>query len=298
MSISPVSAEPDPAAALRAGLWMLGSVVSFSLTAVAGREMARELDTFEIMLYRSVVGLIIVCIVAGATGRLGQITFRSPHLHLMRNIVHFIGQNLWLFALTAIPLAQVFALEFTAPLWVLVLSPLLLGERMTRMRVLAALLGFVGILIVARPAPDTVTIGTLAAASAAIAFALTVICTKLLTRTEGLVCILFWMTAMQLVLGLLSAGFDGQIALPSKAIWPWLLAISVGGLTAQLCVTKALSIAPATVVAPVDFVRLPVIAVVGLLFYGEAVDLLVILGALIIFSANYLNLWSETRKKP
>jgi len=281
---------------LKAALWMTGSIAAFSLMAVAGRSVSAELDTFEIMLYRSLVGLIVVVIVARATGAHRQITRRSMGVQMIRNIAHFAGQNLWFFALTAIPLAQVFALEFTSPLWVLVLSPLLLGERMTPVRAASAVLGFVGILIVAQPSPDTLNIGTLAAAACAICFAFAIIYTKILTRTESLTCILFWMTATQVVFGVICAGFDGDIALPSTATLPWVVVIGLCGLVAHYCMTTALAIAPATIVVPVDFARLPVIAIVGLLVYGEQIDLYVILGALIIFGANYLNIWSGTRK--
>lgn len=290
---NPVSHEP--AEILRAALWMLGAVASFSVMAVAGRAVSFELDTFEIMMYRSVIGFAVVVAVARLAGTAHQINGRSPGLHLLRNVFHFAGQNLWFLAITLIPLAQVFALEFTSPLWVLILSPLLLNERLTRIRILAAIAGFVGILIVARPSPETLNIGTFAAAAAAIGFAGSIIFTKLLTRTETLTCILFWMTLTQSVFGLVCAGIDADIALPSAVSLPWLVAIACGGLGAHFCLTTALSIAPATLVSPVDFLRLPLIAVVGLMFYAEPIDALVILGAAIIFGANYINLWSETR---
>ena len=283
---------------LRATLWMLGAVVAFSLMAVAGRAVSFELDTFEIMMYRSLIGLVVVVSVGSAMGGLGQIATRRVGAHLGRNLFHFAGQNLWFYAITVIPLAQVFALEFTSPLWVLVLSPIVLHERLTRLRVLAALMGFAGILIVTRPSPETLNAGTLAAAVAAIGFAGSIMITKRLTQSETLMGILFWMTLMQSVFGLICAGMDGDIALPSGPTLPWLVVIAMGGLSAHFCLTMALSIAPATLVVPVDFMRLPLIAVVGLMFYNEPIDVLVIVGAIVIFSANYLNLWSETRAKP
>lgn len=291
------SGQTDTGAVLHAAVWMLGAVASFSLMAVAGRAVSFELDTFEIMMYRSMVGLALVLVIARAADTLGQVTTRSPALHVIRNIFHFGGQNLWFFAITLVPLAQVFALEFTSPLWVLILSPLFLGERLTPVRVIAALAGFIGILIVARPSPETLNMGTIAAALAAIGFAGSIMATKKLTRTETLTCILFWMTLMQSVFGLICAGIDGDIALPSVVSLPWLVVIACGGLTAHFCLTTALSIAPATLISPVDFLRLPVIAVVGLLIYAEPIDAFVIIGALIIFGANYLNLWSETGKR-
>ena len=136
---------------VKAAFWMTGCIASFSTMAVAGREVAIELDTFEIMMYRSLFGLIIVLAVGSAVGTLGQINRQNLGLHAMRNVFHFTGQNLWFFAVTVIPLAQVFALEFTTPLWVIVLSPLILGERLTAMRALAAVMGFCGILMVAQP---------------------------------------------------------------------------------------------------------------------------------------------------
>ena len=297
MTLTATPPGTDPRAVLRAGLWMLGAVVSFSSMAVAGRAVSFELDTFEIMMYRSIVGFVLVLSVARLTGHSRSITTRSPGLHLIRNLSHFTGQNLWFYAITMIPLAQVFALEFTSPLWVLVLSPLVLGERMTRVRALAAVIGFTGILIVARPSPETINAGTLAAAAAAIGFAGSILATKRLTRTETLTCILFWMTATQIVFGLICAGIDGNIALPSPASAPWLIVIGCAGLMAHVCLTTALSIAPATVITPVDFLRLPLIAVIGLMVYGEAIDAFTLLGAAVIFGANYLNLWFETRKR-
>ncbi len=294
-------ANPDPQATdspqvLTAAVWMLGAVVAFSCMAVGGRSVSFELDTFEIMMYRSFFGLTVVVAVAGALGRLGDVRHDRLKLHTVRNVFHFAGQNCWFYALTLIPMAQVVALEFTSPIWVLLLSPLVLGEKLTRMRVCAALLGFIGALIVARPSPDTINIGMIAAAAAAIGFAGAIMATKKLTKHERLTSILFWMTSLQSVFGVICAGFDGDIALPSVSSLPWLALIGAGGLCAHFCLTKALSMAPATVVVPVDFLRLPVMALIGLALYSESIDLYVVLGAAIIFGANYSNIWSETRK--
>ncbi|KZY02523.1 MULTISPECIES: DMT family transporter [unclassified Sulfitobacter] len=281
---------------LRAALWMTGSIASFSFMAVAGRALAPRFDTFEIMMYRSLVGVIVVLILAAATGAWREVRFDRYGLHLLRNLAHFTGQNLWFFAVTVIPLAQVFALEFTSPIWVIVLSPLILGERLTLMRALAVVLGFAGILIVARPDPAGLNAGLVAAAMAAVFFALTIMMTKRLTRTQSITCILFHLTTMQLVFGLVAAGYDGDVALPDAASFIWLALVGVAGLLAHWCLTHALAIAPATVVVPIDFVRLPFIAVVGMLLYAEALDIWVFVGALIIFGGNYLNLWTEARR--
>lgn len=280
---------------LKAAIWMIGAIASFSTMAVAGREVSFALDTFEIMLFRSFVGVVIVIAAASVFGTWHQVNRQQFSLHFARNIMHFIGQNLWFYAVTVIPLAQVFALEFTSPIWVILLSPFLLGERITLIRAIAALMGFIGVLIVTRPDMAGINTGVMMAASSAIFFAFTIIFTKRLTRTQSITCILFYLTVLQLIFGFLTAGYDGDIALPDAETLPWLILIGVAGLLAHFCITNALAIAPATVVVPIDFVRLPVIAIIGMLVYGEALDLWVLLGAGIIFAGNYLNIWSETR---
>lgn len=281
----------------KAALWMIGSIASFSSMAVAGREVAVELDTFEIMMFRSLFGVLIVVMIAALAGTWREINTGNMRLHTVRNLAHFTGQNLWFYAVTVIPLAQVFALEFTSPLWVIVLSPLILGERLTAMRALAAVLGFIGILIVARPDMAGINAGVISAAGAAIFFALSIMFTKRLTRTQSITCILFYLTTMQLVFGIIAAGYDGDIAVPSANALPFVILIGAAGLLAHFCLTNALALAPATVVVPIDFIRLPAIAVVGMLLYNEALDIWVFAGAAIIFAGNYLNIWSETRQK-
>lgn len=283
--------------AIKAALWMLGAIFSFTTMAITGRELSAGFDTFEIMLHRSVIALAIVLLVIYSTGSYRTIGTGAWRTHLVRNIFHFTGQNLWFYAIAVIPLAQVFALEFTTPLWVVLLSPLLLGERLTMLRCIAALMGFIGILIVARPDMGNLQPGILAAASCAIFFALTYVFTKRLTRTESISAIMLYLCVFQLIFGLITAGYDGDIALPGLSDMPLLVLLASCGLLAHFCITKALSLAPATMVAPIDFARLPIIAVAAMVIYGEAIDVYVLIGAIIIFAGNYLNIWFETRKR-
>lgn len=291
---APLSASSTPT--LAAALWMSGAIASFSAMAVAGRAVSFELDTFELMTWRSLVGIVIVLSVGLATGSLNQISTRHMGWHLIRNLSHFAGQNLWFLAVTLIPLAQVFALEFTSPLWVVVLAPLFLGERLTPARAVAAVLGFAGVLIIAQPWAGTLSPGLIAAALAAVGFAGSAVFTRRLARTQSVTCILFWLTVMQAGFGIVCAGWDGEVTLPSVATAPWLVLIGCAGLLAHFCLTRALSLAPATVVIPIDFARLPLIALVGYLFYDEAVGAELYLGAIVIVAANMLNLRSETRR--
>lgn len=282
-----------------AAIWMIGSITGFSLVAVSGRALAVGLDTFEVMLYRSLVGVVVLVVSAILTRQTDALRPTLMRLHLLRNLMHFAGQNLWLYALSLITLAQLCALEFSYPILVALAAPLFLGERLTRLRVGAALFGFAGILIVARPfGAGGLSVGLLAALLCAVGFAGAAIVTKKLTRQTSVLAILFWLTTMQSGFGFFCAVVDGQIALPPTALIPWVLAIGVGGLGAHLCLTKALSLAPASIVTPIDFLRLPLLALIGSLAYGEPLDLWVLIGGAVIFAANFINIRAETRPRP
>lgn len=285
---------PQPCRPVAAALWMLGSIAAFSAMAVAGRSVKGIHDTFELMLWRSVTGFIVVVVVVAALGRLGDIRTGRLGVHAFRNVVHFTGQNLWFHALNLIPLAQVFALEFTSPIWVILMAAVFLGERLTRWKAAAAVLGLAGVWVVAQPdfgAPDP---GVVTAALSAVFFAATSVITKRLTRVEGIVSILFWLTLMQTVLGAVAAGYDGRMAWPTAQSAPWLVLLGLAGLMAHFCLTRALSLAPASVVVPVDFARLPVIAVVGWAVYSEAVEWTTAAGAALILCGILVNLRGST----
>ena len=281
---------------LRAAIWMIGAILSFSAMAIAGREASLSLDTFEIMMYRSFVGVVVVAAAITVLRRWHMVSTKRLAQHGLRNMAHFTGQNLWFYAVSVIPLAQVFALEFTSPIWVILLAPLLLGENLTRMRGIAVTLGFIGILIVARPSPATFNIGLACAAGSAIFFALTNIATKRLTRDESIWSIMFWLTTMQLIMGIIFAGWDFDITLPDAQSLPFILIIGCAGLSAHFCITNALSLAPAALVVPIDFARLPFIALLGWLIYGESVEIWLFVGAALILAGNFINIVSSRQQ--
>jgi drug/metabolite transporter (DMT)-like permease len=269
---------------------MIGAIVSFTSMAVAARAVGDVHDTFEIMFFRSALGVVLVAGVLAATGRLGEVTTTRWRLQIGRNVAHFTGQNLWFLAILSIPLAQVFALEFTSPLWVLLLAPLVLGETVRRSQYAVAAVGFAGVVLVAQPFGGGLAWGVIPGALAAVFFALTNLLTRRLTRDVTVGAILMWLTGTQLILGALCAGWDGDVAWPTAATWPWLAVIGLGGLLAHLSLTNALRLAPASTVMPVDFARLPVIALIGVVLYGEALDPLILLGGAVIAGAAWANL--------
>ena len=280
---------------IKAGFWMLGAMISFTLMAISGRSLADKLDTFEIMTYRSFIGIAIVLLIAYRAGTLGEVRTRYLKLHIIRNIFHFSGQNLWFFAILYVPLSQMFVFEFSTPLWVAVCAPLVLGERLTLIRFMAAAMGFFGILVVARPDFSDVNPAIIAAALCAVGFAGATLATKILTRTETITAILFWLTVLQAVFGVICAGYDGVMDIPRGSEWLWVFIIGICGLCAHFCITTALQLAPATIVTPFEFLRLPLITFVGVVLYGERLEWLVFLGAFIVLLANIMNIRAETR---
>lgn len=280
----------------RAFAWMLAAMVSFVAMAIAGREVQRELSTFELMLFRSAIGWLIMLVVVLRLGDgFAPVVTRQPWLHLQRNSIHFIGQNAWFFAVAAIPLAQVVALEMTNPLWVALLAPLLLHERLTRIRMLAALLGFAGVLVVARPGVSPLGWGHGAALLAAICFALTSIYTRRITREDRTICVLFWMTLLQTVFSAFLC-LPGGLTLPTPGLLPWIVITGVTGVSAHFALTSALRNAPATIVAPMEFLRLPAMALAGMWIYGEPLDWAVFAGGALIVAGILANILSERRK--
>ena len=288
--------EPRHALVVTA-MWMAGAIASFGTMSVAGRVVLTELDTFELMFLRSLVGIAVVLSVAASVGTLHQVSAQKLRLHLLRNLFHFSGQNLWFFALALIPLAQLIALEFSSPVWVVLLAAPILGERITATRLGCALIGFVGVLIVAQPDPSALNPGIVAAVLAAIGFAGSAVFTRRLTRTESITCILFWLTVMQAVMAAVICLYDGHMTLPSRGLWLPMLVIGLAGLSAHFCLTRALSLSPAAIVMPMDFLRLPVMAGVGALLYSETLHPAVLLGAVLIILSNLLNLRAERARR-
>ncbi len=285
-AVLPAAAPPR---LLAAAGWVGGAILSFVAMAVAARGVAPELDVVETLLWRSAIGLPVVAALLWGGG--GAAGFRTGQLrgHLLRNLIHFAAQCAWFYALLVIPLAQVVTLEFTNPIWVALLAPLLLGEKLTRAKAAAVALGFLGVLVIAQPGSAALGPGHLAALAAALGFALTNIVTKRLSRAEGAMAILFWMTLLQLAFAAVIA-LPGGISVPSAAIWHWMALVGLTGISAHFCLTRALSIAPASLVGPMEFLRLPVIAAAGWVLYAEPVGWPLAAGALLILCGNAVNI--------
>lgn len=300
------SPRPDPSTDLRSNnlpeaiLWMLGAIVCFTLVAIAAREASRSIPTTELMFWRAAGAFLILLVILGFNrDAIGSLASGRPLLQTGRTIVHFGAQFSWIHALTLIPLVEVFALEFTSPLWVAVLAPMLLGERLTRWRMAAAVIGFAGALIVIRPfgaGGFSLSPGSALALASALGFALNIMATRLLSKTDTPFVLLFWMNGLQVLMA--SVFMLNGFVLPSGMLWLWLALLAICGLAAHYSLTRAIRLADSIVVAPLDFIRLPLIAVVGWFVYAEPVAVAVVAGGILIIGGNVVNLIGERRKRP
>jgi drug/metabolite transporter (DMT)-like permease len=280
---------------VRLALWMAGSIASYIAAALAVRALAKSLSVFEIMSVRSAGGLAFLLVLMAVWPNMRRgLTSTRIGLHLVRNSVHFVGQIMWALAITLLPFATVFALEFTAPIWVALLAAMLLGERLSWTRAASIALCLTGVVVILHPGLSNFPAVALLALGAAIVRAFTDVVTKKLTQTETTFAILFWMNLMQLPMILAGSDplfitrLDPSMALP-------LIGIAVAGLSVHLCIAEAFRYGDAIVVVPLDFLRVPLIALIGWSFYGEALDAFVLAGAGLVIAGVIWNLRAEVR---
>ena len=281
----------------RVVLWMVGALLSFSVMAVSIRELSRAgLSIFEILAIRSGVALFVLLTLLAVRKDLRVHALpRRMGLNLFRNTVHYVSQYSWALSLTMLPLATVFALEFTMPAWTAILAIWFLHERMTPSRLGVVILGLIGVLVILRPGIAGFNPAAILVLLAAFGYAITMITTKQLTKTETTFGIVFWMAVIQLPLSLIGSDPTVFLRFEPRHILP-AIGVGIAGLTSHYCLSNAFRSGDATLVVPLDFMRIPLIAVVGWALYGERLDVFVLLGAMIIVSGVLWNLRSEVAR--
>ena len=267
---------------------MDGWLALMLIVTVAGREATRELNVFQIMELRCVIGFCLLYPLVRLSGGFAAMRTTRPLQHIARNLVHYGGQLGWFYALTLIPLGQVVSIEFTMPIWTAILAASFLGERMTVWRVSAIVLGVVGVIVIVRPATGAINPGQLIALAAAVGFGISIAMMKSLTRTEQTVAIIFWMMVIQAAAGFIPCLYVWNW--PAAATWGWVFVIAFCGTFSHYCMARAMLHADATVVLPMDFLRVPLTAMAGWLIYSERLDIFTVLGAAMILTGNLLNL--------
>ena len=275
---------------------MTGTLISYTAIAIATREVSFEMDTPSILFFRSIIAIILTTLLVGVSrDGFAQVRTRQLKMHAMRNCIHFVGQFGWFFSIALIPLAHVFALEFTVPIWIALLGPIFLNEKLTLSRIFYILIGFVGIVIIVRPFGLDFDVGSIAMLIGAIGFAGAMLCTRKLLRTESPLCILFYMAILQLPLSTGLLLFSGSIQVPDLSALALIVFITAGVMNAHYCMARAFQIAEVIAVVPMEYLRLPMIAVAGALLYGESIDVATVVGGAAIIIGNYLNVRASVR---
>ena len=281
----------------KAFVWMTGTVFSYTAVAVATREVSFELDTPSILFIRSISAIALSCILIGLSkDKFAQLQTSRIKLHILRNCTHFVGQFGWFFSIASIPLSHVFALEFTVPIWIALLAPIFLKEQLTLERAAYIFVGFVGILIIVQPFGFQVEAGAIAMLVGALGFASAMLATRHLLRTESPLNILFYMSILQLPISGTLLLSTGPLQIPSLVNLALIIFITAGVMFSHYCMAKAFLLVEIITVIPMEYLRLPMIAIVGALLYAEPIDAPIIIGGLAILIGNYLNVRMASRQ--
>ncbi len=238
---------------------------------------------FEIVFFRNVVSLALILpwVLRRSRGPIHTNRFR---LHMTRAIIGLAAMTGWFSAISLMPLAPAVALNFTVPLFALIVAMILLGERPGIHRWGATIVGFAGVIVILRPGTIDLSLGPILALSSALGFALSMNLIKILARTESPSTIVFWQVS---IMTPLSLG-------PALAVWEtpgwielaWLVALGALATVAHLSMVRGLSVAEASAVTPIDFVRLPFVAAIGYFVFAELPDEMTWIGAAIIIAST------------
>ncbi len=274
--------------------WMLGAAVAFSGLFVAVRELSATLPTFEILFIRSVFTLALM----GPwllQQRLNAFRSARWRLHLLRGVSTFTAMSLMFYGVANAPLADASALQSTYPLMTILLTALLVGERPGMKRSIAAMVGFTGILVIVRPGFGEIGPATMALLGCAVFYAVSNTIVKMMSGTDKPTQMVFSVNFTILVLS----------AIPTAVVWvtpgvatiPWIALLAIGGYSAHMCLTRALSHGEAGVVMPFDYLRLPFAAILGYVLYAEVPDAYTVAGGVIIFTSVSYIAASEARRR-
>ncbi len=289
-SLAWIAGQPG---AVRGALWMVLASALFTGMPIAVRTLSDHMGPAEIIFFRSALGLAFMAPYFLWTGK-RPLRTNVLKLHVQRSAINFVGMVLWFYALALIPFGEAVALHFTMPLFIVLMAALFLGERVGAGRWATTAAGFAGVLIVLRPGVVEIGLPALAVLGSAVFYGAAVIAIKVLTRTESAAVITFYSHLIMVVLA----------AIPTVVWWgaprvedaPYLLLLAVCGTLAPFAVTRALRVMDASVVAPLDFLRLPFTAIAGFFLFAEIPDRWTIFGALVIIGATSYLARREARR--
>jgi drug/metabolite transporter (DMT)-like permease len=275
-------------------LWMMASTASFSAMIIAVRYLADTIPPFEQVFLRSVISLAIGLPMVIRVWRETAHTFRPNalgRLYAGRGLSTYIGVSAWFFAIAALPLAEAVALHFTLPIIGLILSAVVLREHITRARWMAVVIGFGGVLIILRPGAEAFDIMALVVLLSAAGYASGDIFTKLLSRTEPVRLIVVNLNIYLIIFAAIPTALNWHT--PPASDIPMILVMGVTAWMAHMCLAQAMKRADASVIIPMEFIRLPITAVGAYIFFAEVPGVWTMVGAAVIFFGT----WQLARKE-
>jgi len=266
-------------------LWMLLSVFSFCFVAIGVKQINTNISPFQIIFFRALVGLITLLIILPKKTITGSIA--NIKQHLFRNVVHLIAQYGWVVGIVYLSLAEVTAIEFTTPIWILILAAIFLKEKITSKKTSSILLAFIGVLIILKPGLEIISYNSIVVLLSAICFAIAHTSTKKLVQSNSASDVVFIMCLTQLPISFLCTYSNWNW--PNFTDYFWLLLIGLSGIAAHFSMAKALKKEAISRLIPLDYLRLPILILVGIFFYKESFDTTIIIGGSLIFIGNYIN---------
>ena len=284
---------------IRGAVWMLGFIVNITIMAISIRELSSKYSSFEIQNFRNIFSIVIILLIYVLKSNT-QIKTYQIQTNFIRNIFHFIGQSAWTWGLTVLPLAVVFSIEFTMPIWAAILSLIIFKEKITLNKILFLILGLLGTWIILMPDAKYIGLYNIIVLSSAITYAIAHNFTKKLTNTDSILSILFFMSVLQLPLSLIGSLIIGDIHYNIIKEAPLIILLTITSLLAHYSLSSALKNAEASIVLPIDYIRLPLILFVGWYYYGEIISsntligsILIIFGVIIFLNRDYNNKKSQ-----
>ena len=267
----------------RAVLLMLLSTLMFGSMAVTIRLASEQLHAFEIAFFRNLFGFAFALPLLIRHGP-GLLRTDKLPLYLMRCAIGIVSMLAGFWAIVHLPLAQAISISYSTPLFVTIGAVLVLGEVVRARRWTAVILGFIGVMVIIRPGADSFSLATLVALLAAVMSASVAISIKVLSRTERPDAIVLYTTLLWVPMSLLPALAVWEW--PQGITWLWIVLAGLFGTAGHMAWTRALQLGDASLLTPISFVQVLVVAIYGWLLFGESLDRWTVIGAIIVFGSN------------
>jgi len=284
--------ETGMSIAVQGALWMSLGAAFFAMMINLVRYLTDHFDPLQVVFFRNVFGLLAVVPWLLREGMPALRTERF-HLHIIRALIGITAMILWFITLSLMPLAEATALSFTAPIFTSILAVLFLGEVMYRHRWLAIALGFLGALTIVRPGIAALNPVAMLAIVTALVWGSGTVLLKYMTRSESTSATVIYLPLLLTPISLLPALFVWTW--PTPELWGFAILFGAVGTAGHYCLTRAISTADATSVVPFDYLRLPFVAIIAYVAFGELADLWVWLGGGLIAAGAIYNAHHEKR---